>query len=111
MNMARHRTIRGRWSRRVAFLAVACAWLATVAAPTPAIAASFPFEAEFGSFGAGAGELHTVGGIASSPVDHRVYVADSENRRVNAFTAWGEFLFAFGRGVEDGSDEAQRCTS
>lgn len=38
-----------------------------------------------------------------------VYVEDANNRRIDKFSASGEFLLAWGWGVADGQEEAQRC--
>ena len=53
------------------------------------------FITEFGSYGAGSGELHSPWGIA---VDDKgsVYVADHKNHRVQKFNAGGEFVASFG---------------
>ncbi len=40
----------------------------------------------------------------------KLYVADQNNSRIVEFTAWGEFVRAFGWGVANGSPEAQVCT-
>lgn len=61
--------------------------------------------------GGGAGQCSIPRGIATSPIDGQVFVVDQENRRVNEFSAWGEFIKAWGRGVDDGSAELQTCTT
>ena len=49
-------------------------------------------------------------GIAADPaLPGHVYVADIENSRVVEFTAWGEFLKAWGWGVANGAEELQAC--
>ncbi|MGC1166349.1 MAG: NHL repeat-containing protein [Solirubrobacterales bacterium] len=50
-------------------------------------------------------------GIATDPISHRVYIAETNNRRVSVFSAWGEFVMAFGWGVRDGASEPQTCTT
>ena len=66
--------------------------------------------------GGGAGQLFGPGGVAVDssiePLDASkgdVYVEDLFNRRVDKFTAGGEFLLAWGEGVADGKEEAQVC--
>jgi DNA-binding beta-propeller fold protein YncE len=79
-----------------------------------AMAQALPFEAQVpldGASGSSAGRLLRPTGVAVSPVNHRVYVADTENLRVSVFTAWGEFVKAFGWGVENGAAEFQICTT
>ncbi len=61
--------------------------------------------------GSGAGQCKTPIGIASSPTNGDLYVADLENSRVNEFTAWGQFVRAWGWGVKDGGAELQVCTT
>jgi hypothetical protein len=49
--------------------------------------------------------------IAVDQSDGSVYVWDSGNHRVEKFDSTGNFLFAFGWGVADGSAELQTCTT
>jgi sugar lactone lactonase YvrE len=75
---------------------------------------SFPFTAQVPNdevAGSGAGRLVTPQGIATDPVSHRIYVSDQVNRRVSAYTPWGEFVMAFGWGVRNGDAELQTCTT
>jgi DNA-binding beta-propeller fold protein YncE len=60
--------------------------------------------------GAEAGRLVNPRGVAADSATGSVYVADLENARINEFTAWGEFVQAWGWGVDDGSPELQKCT-
>ena len=62
--------------------------------------------------GSGAGEVSDPFGVAADPVSGDVYVADRENERVDEFTAWGEFVKAFGWGVDAAKPEEklQVCT-
>jgi len=50
-----------------------------------------PFEASWGLFGSGPGELRRPFGVATSP-DGEVYVADLENNRLQVFDALGTYL-------------------
>ncbi len=63
-----------------------------------------------GECGGGVGETDNPRGIGVDPaLPGYVYVADSNNRRVDEFTAWGEFVKAWGWGVADGASELQVC--
>jgi NHL repeat-containing protein/WD40 repeat protein len=76
------------------------------------------FEKSIGSAGSGAGQLQlraTVEGAAGSGVavnasNHLVYVADTENHRVDEFQASGVFVRAWGWGVGGGS-AFETCTA
>lgn len=61
--------------------------------------------------GAGAGEIGNPRGIATDPETGHVYIADSINRRINEFDAWGVFVKAWGWGVRTGSSELEVCTA
>lgn len=84
---------------------VAAALLAAVAAicisavAAPAGATAFGPLSSFGSFGAGAGQMESPGGLDIA-ADGTTYVADVANNRVDAFSPEGAFLFAFGKGVD-----------
>jgi hypothetical protein len=61
--------------------------------------------------GSGAGQCESPEGIAVDNSNGHVYVADKGNRRIDVVDSAGEFLFAFGWGVADGtSAEPQTCT-
>ena len=60
--------------------------------------------------GSAAGQCKIPRGVATDPVSGHLYIADQSNQRIVEFTAWGEFVKAFGWGVEDGSAELQSCT-
>lgn len=67
---------------------------------------------QFGTTGVGAGQTVNPRGIATDPATGRVYVAELGNRRISEFTAWGQFIRAFGWGVADGTTAAlQTCTT
>lgn len=61
---------------------------------------------EFGDGSGAAGALGGPEGLAFSPLNGNLYVADINNSRVDVLTPAGQFLFAFGKGVnpQDGSD-------
>jgi hypothetical protein len=69
----------------------------------------------FGKTGTGAGEFGAGaegGGMAADPTTGHLFVTDQGNNRINEFTAWGEFVKAWGWGVADGSSsELQICTT
>ena len=63
-----------------------------------------------GECGGGVGETDIPRGIGVDPaLPGYVYVADSNNARVDEFTAWGAFVKAWGWGVVDGASELQVC--
>jgi hypothetical protein len=65
----------------------------------------------FGSSGTGAGQLKLPAGVTASPVDGHVFVVDYGNKRIDEFTAWGEFVKAFGWDVAPGgANEQQQVT-
>lgn len=61
--------------------------------------------------GSGAGECRIARGIVANPSTGDLYVSDQENLRIDEFTAWGEFLRAWGWGVRTGDPELQTCTT
>jgi len=76
-----------------------------------AAAASTSFGGDHGlSICEEAGCLYGPLGVAVDPTTGDVYIAEMFNNRVSAFSASGEFLFAFGYGVRNGADELQTCT-
>lgn len=77
----------------------------------PADAAIGPELVRFGEFGEGAGQLRSSEGtgMVTDPQSGHLFVTDIGNHRVDEFTAWGEFVKAFGWGVRDGSPEPQTC--
>jgi hypothetical protein len=61
--------------------------------------------------GPGAGRLDLPLGITADPgLPGHVYVADDNNARIDEFTAWGEFVKAWGWGVVNGEAKLQTCT-
>jgi hypothetical protein len=77
----------------------------------PAVASALPTS--FGTNGARAGQISTnTQGIAVEQESGDVYVADTQNLRIDKFGPEGEFLLAWGWGVADGeSKELQTCTT
>ncbi len=61
--------------------------------------------------GSAAGQCKGPRGIATDPVSGYLYVSDAFNHRMVELTAWGEFVKAWGWGVDDGSAELQTCTA
>jgi len=77
----------------------------------PSSAECPPLLGQFGSYGAGPGEIENPRGIAADPTTGHIYVAESENGRVSEFTPQGGFVKAWGWGVIDGTSlELQVCT-
>jgi hypothetical protein len=64
----------------------------------------------FGSYGSGAGQGTIMGKASASPVNGHIFVNDG-NSRISEFTAWGEFVKAFGWDVAPaGVNEQQQVT-
>jgi DNA-binding beta-propeller fold protein YncE len=102
----------------VLIAAVVICLLATVTSSAQA-AAPQPFT-RFCFEGSAAGQCEMPLGVATSPTNGHIYVADQfesagnthfGNFRIDEFTAWGEFIRAWGWGVRDGAAELQICTS
>jgi hypothetical protein len=70
--------------------------------PTGASAAPPPPLSQFCEGGSGAGQCSGSLGIATDPVSGNIYAIDNQNRRINKFTIWGQFIEAFGGGVVNG---------
>ncbi len=105
-----------RRHRHTQILIVATAALAVLCiVPAVSVAVEPPnalwHTPEDGIAGTGAGRLQGPIGLAADPVTGHVYVADTENNRVDEFTSWGGFVKAFGWGVLDGSEVLQTCTT
>lgn len=70
---------------------------------------------ESGKPGEGAGRMVSVEGIAADPsLPGNVYVVDRLNARIDEFSPWGEFIKAWGWGVNSASpnnEELQTCTA
>ncbi len=101
-------------SRLILLVAVlAVAWLI----PTTAGAVTDSEElVRFGSRGTSAGQFSgpfggPIRGMASDPTTGHLYVADTGNNRINEFTAWGDFVKAWGWGVADGESKFETCTT
>jgi hypothetical protein len=60
--------------------------------------------------GSGAGQLSGPHGIALDVKRGRIYIADEGNNRVAVYTFGGQFLQAFGWGVDTGADKLEACT-
>jgi hypothetical protein len=65
----------------------------------------------FGSFGEGAGQIGAPFGAAIDQDSGDLYVVDGTNSRVSKFGPEGEFLLAWGWGVEDHEELPEVCTS
>jgi DNA-binding beta-propeller fold protein YncE len=59
--------------------------------------------------GEGVGQVKNPQGVAVDSETGRLYVADTDNNRIDAFDSSGVFEFAFGWGVADGKAEPQTC--
>ncbi len=83
--------------------------------PSPASAVTPEFFTRIGSGGSAAGEVDAPNGIATNATTGHVYIADGGlaidgNNRIDEFTAWGDFVRAWGWGVLNGANELQVCT-
>lgn len=85
---------------------IAVAALAVSAAPARAGLAT-----TFATSGDGAGQLNDPIGVAVDPSDGVVYVSEGNNDRIDEFDENGNFIRAFGFGVQTGADELQSCTA
>jgi NHL repeat len=70
-----------------------------------------PAPCRAGITGINAGQMATPQGIAVDQATGDVYVTDQNNRRVDKFDSSGNFLFAFGWGVDTGAAALQTCTT
>ncbi|MDX6584151.1 MAG: hypothetical protein QOI10_3335 [Solirubrobacterales bacterium] len=60
--------------------------------------------------GSGANQLSDPYGIALDVDRGRMYIADQGNHRVDVYTFGGQFLQAFGWGVDTGTNQLESCT-
>lgn len=77
---------------------------------TPAAFGSYHFDRQWGTLGSGAGQFNAPRGIALDS-SGSVYVADGDNYRVEKFDSSGNFISAWGWGVDDGMNQYEVCTS
>ena len=85
-----------------------CCPVSALAETPPPLFAQFP---QNGNSGSAAGQLGAPIGSASDSASGHVYVAEGLGNRVSEFTAWGEFVKAWGWGVDDGVAEFEVCTA
>jgi sugar lactone lactonase YvrE len=83
--------------------------LATTAVSSAAAPSPLWQTPDDGVAGGGAGRLSNPRDVASDPETGHLFVTDGDNSRIDEFTAWGEFVKAWGWGVVDGSPELQIC--
>jgi DNA-binding beta-propeller fold protein YncE len=103
----------GQASRMTGALAVCVALLLAAALALPAAGAAAPVPlAQFGSSGAGAGQLKSPRAVAVDGSGN-VYVGDFTNYRIDVFSPSGAFLRAFGRNVIPANAETgfEVCTT
>lgn len=63
------------------------------------------------AYGSGSGDTDAYGqGVAIGP-EGNVWIADGNNARIDEFNVNGEFVKAFGYGVQNGESELQTCTT
>ena len=68
-------------------------------------------QCKAGVSGVGAGQLNNPQGIAIDQSTGFLYVTSASNRRVDVFSATGQFAGAFGWGVDTGTAALEFCTS
>jgi DNA-binding beta-propeller fold protein YncE len=101
-----------RRAARVCGLRTAATMLASVVVVAAATASAFATPARFGTEGGGAGQFTEPRGVAVEQESGDVYVTDRNDNRIDKFGPNGEFLFAWGWGVADGTTNApQVCTT
>ena len=61
------------------------------------------------SLGEGANQFNFNSSIATDPTTGHIYVAEVVGNRISEYTAWGEFVKAWGWGVKDGTPTLQTC--
>ncbi len=77
------------------------------AVPAHATVQPPPLLRQFCDTGSGAGQCVIPRGIAADPTSGDIYVADQVGRRIEKFTAWGDFLRTWGWDVvAEGPDDA-----
>ena len=85
-------------SRAAKFASIAVALLALAAALAASAQASLLSPTgSFGSAGSGAGQFQSPLGVAVQASSGNVFVVDSQNRRIEKFSASGSFITAFGQ--------------
>ncbi len=100
----------GETRGRLRLLAAAVVVLAALVLGVAALAAAAPLPVlEFGSSGTEGGQLRRPGGVAVDPATGNVFVADTENNRIQEFGAEGAFVRAWGWGVLNNRSELQSC--
>ncbi|HYP55124.1 MAG TPA: hypothetical protein VEQ41_02325 [Solirubrobacterales bacterium] len=100
-----------RWGVRLS-LFVAVVATASLTTVTAAPAAPPDFLARLSTStarGSGAGQFDVPRAIAANPINGRVYVSDRNNARIVEYTAWGQFVKAWGWGVETGAAGLEQC--
>jgi hypothetical protein len=102
--------LRARFYRVTAITAIACA-TAFGAAATVGVPSAAATVAQFGSKGEGAGQFFEPSGVAVFQQTGDVYLADTNNARLDKFGPEGAFLFAVGWGVLNGEDRLEVCSS
>jgi hypothetical protein len=101
----------GGWIRLLCLLTALGSSL--VLAPS-AVGASIPVPlTEFGQKGSGAGQFQFAASVVANPTTGHIYAVDSslgdQSDRIVEFTAFGEFVKAWGWGVRNGAAELQTC--
>ncbi|HET7119802.1 MAG TPA: hypothetical protein VFI17_00970, partial [Solirubrobacterales bacterium] len=99
--VSRNRIFSAMFACSVAFLVLTV----SAAAQVPAELTRFP---EDGLVGTEAGRLDGPNALGVDNANGHVFVAEAGGR-ISEFTAWGEFVKAWGWGVKDGSPEPQVC--
>jgi hypothetical protein len=104
-----------RGVKRPALAALAICALAVLLAPAAALAAEPPpflwgKEPLVCPSGFEAGRCKIPRGVVADPENGHIFVVDSGNLRINEFNPFGQFVKAWGWGVDTGAAELQTCT-
>src|SRR5215213_3305777 len=101
-----------RSSMRSPWMVALIVAFATAAILPPVAAAAPPSGGKplvkFGSTGSGSSQFQNATGIATDPVSGHIFIADNDNARIDEFTAWGDFVKAFGWDVAPGPVNEQQ---
>ncbi len=109
-----HHDSRRVWLTTLVLTLLGVAALAAFAAPRASAVSDAEELTRIGGLGSDAGQLRNPEGVATDPVTGHVFIAEesstiaSTNNRISEFTAWGNFVKAFGWDVAPGAVNEQQ---